>query len=175
MLIRLALPLIVMCLSAADAAPQCNIKWADSGCSDSKLAAPAGAACQATNEFSCDAGGAYYRGYSYALGDSEFMTGIVATSQNGRIVSFDDVVASAKKDLISDKGRNFGSPQSTMGAQFLTFESANGQKCVHALKMGAVRGGSGYASYVRGNKCAPVGQSISQETINEFLVRLQFR
>jgi hypothetical protein len=175
MLSRLALLLTTMCFWIGGAAAQCNITWADSPCSGSKLAVPAGAVCRVTNEFSCGTGGAYYRGYSYVNGDNEFVTGIMATTPNGKITTFDDVVASIKKDPISDKGQNFGTPQSIMAAQVLTFDSANGQRCIRALKMGARHSEAGYVSWVRGNKCAPTGQALSQEATNDFLSRLKFK
>lgn len=160
---------------ATPALGQCQFTWKDSQCSSSRLGAPTGATCRATGDFSCGAGGAYYQYYSYILPDSETMTGLIASSANGKISTYPTIMESAKADALSSQGQNFSSLANVAGAQVATFD-LTGRKCVRAMRMGPQhKDGPGYVSWVRGNKCAPPGQPLSQAEIDAFVSRLTIR
>jgi hypothetical protein len=160
-------------LWATSVGAQWSYTWKDTPCTNSRLSAPANASCRTTNEFS-GSGNSYYQFYSYVAGEDESMIGLVATTRNGQITTFKDVVNSAGDDPISKDGRNFSAPQNAQGVQYLTFE-AKGRKCVRGMRMGPLNPSGGYSSWVRGNFCAPSGQALSPEAIGAFLPRLTIR
>jgi hypothetical protein len=158
---------------SAGVCAQTKAVWSDIDCSQSKIVAPPGLKCRATQElagsttakFAGPGGGQgvfrewatfgkkdgvklYYLGHE-TIGPNSYKAVFLTLEQEIR-----DHSPYAKD------GRNFTATSPMAGSDYVRFTSGQGEACVAVRKVGPVRS-KGYAWVLLANKCVPAGNSVS--------------
>lgn len=182
------LPVASMFLVVAGfaASAQQSQTWSDLDCSQSKIVAPAGLRCRATQEFSgsssakfsaVGAGQGVFRGWAtYGTKDGVrlyYSVGQGVTTNSNQSISY-TLEQQAKSSPYAKDARDFTPAAAMSGSDYLRFTSAAGEACAAIRKKGPVRG-SGYAWVLVATKCVPKGKTISDQEIGEFIAAADFR
>jgi hypothetical protein len=160
--------------------------WSDIDCAQSKIVAPVGLRCRATQEingssskgFASTSAGAMFRNYT--------AFGSVNTSQVYYVL-FDSLSRGANQQprvtlqeailFWSPEGKdakNFSQASGTAHGDLLTFTSAKGSPCLGIRKFGPVTG-SGYKWILYATRCDPPGRPATETEAVQFLTETGYR
>jgi hypothetical protein len=182
---RCALALILGFLVATAAtrlAAQETIVWSDIDCSQSKIDAPVGPRCRATNVFGTrgaptSTGGGQVKSWN-ASGILDqvklyyFVTEIIDTNSGVKVGTLADDLRS-----ISPQARgvtDMPASERRGDADVVTFVNVLKDNCVGLRKNGPTRGG-GYKWVLYATRCTPAARKASDADINAFTARAGFR
>jgi len=157
--------------------------WSDIDCSQSKLVAPAGLRCRATQEYS---GGSRVASGSGAGGISRDWA-MIGTINGSKLYYFGKEALTSKSSIfpyvladgvksLSPQGKGatgFSAPAQSAGGNYLRFKSAAGESCIGILKEGSARP-KGFKWILIASKCVPVGKSIPDPDITSFIAAADF-
>jgi hypothetical protein len=171
-------------LVAAAAVGQQTARWHDIDCRQSRIAAPPGLKCRATQNYAggqsgwdADAGGTFRRWL--ALGDRDgvglFYYLAEATSLEASVMEG----SSLQKDIRSEMRdgnmlHDFSPLGHRLGADYMTFTSASGHACVGIRRYGPSQG-AGYKWILYGVRCDPRGGAITDAQIDSFISEAGYR
>jgi hypothetical protein len=150
-------------------------KWSDINCAESRLAAPAGAKCAATNIVSGgDTARGQFRRWSYSTPTAFVFVWESLTSEymytRATGVEYIKGISTVARD-----GREWSEVQRHDGADYYRFKSAAGSDCVGFRRYGPSRS-AGHAWIMAGVTCAtPRGTPLAQTRITEFIESAKVR
>lgn len=161
-------------------------KWADVDCTQSKIVAPSGLKCRATQLYSgsdskvmgAGAGGQFQRWTAFgtlADGSQAFFYASEAAEPQSWTrpnASLEDVVRGFNRDFQS--ARDFTQLAQVSGGDYQRFTSPKGEACVAIRKLGTAQS-AGYQWFLVAGKCSAKGASISEAEISDFLASTGFR
>jgi hypothetical protein len=173
---------LLTCVAAGAEAQEKPI-WSDIECGQSKLVAPTGLKCRATQEYS---GGSRLASGSGPNGISRDWAAF-GTVNGNRFYYFGKEAISARSSVfpyvlvdairsLSPQGRNatgFSSPEQMDRADYLRFTSAAGAACIAVRKEGPARK-LGFEWIVIATECAQSGKSMSGEELRTFVAGADF-
>jgi hypothetical protein len=168
---------------ALDAGAQQTPVYSDIDCSKSKIAAPSGLTCRSTQEYNggrgastmSGAGGTFKRWTSSgtAAGAKLFYYLQEGTTSSSFIYTTNTLEQSVR--AFSPQGKDatgFTQTAPMNGADYVRFNSSEGDACVGVRKLGPSRGG-GYAWLMYATHCAAAGKSLSDAWIGQFIGELR--
>jgi hypothetical protein len=161
-------------------------KWVDVDCTHSKIVAPSGLKCRATQLYSgsdsktvgAGAGGQFQRWTAYGtVSDCSqvFYFASEASEPQSWIrptASLEEVVRGFNRDFQSAK--DFTQLAQLNGGDYQRFTNPKGDPCVAIRKLGGSQS-AGYQWFLVAGKCAAKGGSISESEIANFLASAGFR
>jgi hypothetical protein len=167
---------------ATSAAAQGTIAWSDVDCAQSKIVAPAGLKCRATNLVGTSGvptstgGGQVKRWSAYGIVQQTklfyYVTEIVDTRSFVQVAKLSDDIRGVSPQA---KGaENMSAPERKGDTDLVTFTNAQNDNCVGIRKTGAARGG-GYSWVLYATRCTPAAQKASDADINAFIAAAGFR
>jgi hypothetical protein len=171
---------------ASGASAQNAQVWSDIDCAQSKIEAPAGLKCRATNEingssearFSKGSGGGVFKNWStYGTKDGTKLFYLIYDTLGSH--SSKSVYLSLEHEIrnlspYAKDGKAFTQPAQMSGADYLRFTGAKGDACVAIRKVGPVQG-SGYKWVLFANECVPAGKTISDADLAQFIAAAAYR
>jgi hypothetical protein len=172
----------VVATASTQAAAQETIVWSDIDCSQSKISAPAGLRCRATNVFgtrgvASSTGGGQVKSWN-ASGILDqvklyyYVTEIIDTSSGVQVSTLADDLRSISPQA---KGVTSMPASERRGdADVVTFVNAVRDNCVGLRKNGPTRGG-GYKWVLYATRCTPGSRQASDADINAFISAAGFR
>jgi hypothetical protein len=153
--------------------------WADVDCAQSKIAAPAGLKCRATQETSggtgnisgAGAGGMFRRWSAFGTlrGVKFYYHLSEATSLKAEIresASLEDGVKNMSPQ--GKEAKDFSTMTHRAGVDLLTFASAAGEPCVGIRRYGP-SALTGYKWILNATRCTPKGKPASEAEIDKFI------
>jgi hypothetical protein len=161
---------------------QDTVVWADMDCAQSKIVAPAGLKCRATQEINGSSNGRFNGGGIFkswtAYGSVDGVKFYYHVSEGVGARSYKQIFLSLieeAKSLSPDtkRGKDFSPPSSMNGDDYLRFTSARGEPCVAIRKPGPVQG-AGYKWVLVATKCVAPGKSISDQDLGQFMAAADF-
>jgi hypothetical protein len=185
MIARLLAGLIVAGGVALPAAAQDTRKWADIDCAQSKIIAPAGLKCRATQVYhgaqgnaGTSAGGAFQRWSAYGtVGGSKFFYFVAEGSepQSSVYTSFTllDTITQAGGALTRG-ATELSELKQAAGGDYATFKRPPGEACFAMRKYGPSQG-SRFKWLMYGGRCDPVANAASPAEIAKFIADAGFR
>jgi hypothetical protein len=170
---RVAVAALAMMLPMATTSAQTSYGWSDVDCAQSRIVAPQGATCQATNVYTGRdaAGGAGRRhlvrrvslqGWSLIVISEAIDTGAYIAT---RTATVDYLKALDKR--VSD-GSDWSAGTSADGIPTYTFRSTEDETCVGFRKLGEARS-LGHAWLMHGLLCLPKGHALSPTETGRFI------
>lgn len=155
--------------------------WSAIDCAQSKIAAPAGLRCQATQNYAggqsgwaADAGGTYrnWMTRGHIDGVEYFYVLTEATSPGASISPSSTLHDSIRKEMVDGKDvKNFSSLEHREGADFITFNAASGASCVAIRRYGP----GDYQWILNAVRCEPRGRTTNQGEIDRFIAGATYR
>jgi hypothetical protein len=187
MIVKFGLMVLAGIGLSAGVCAQPKAVWSDIDCSQSKIVAPPGLKCRATQEMAgsntakfAGAGGAqgifrewltigkkdgvklYYLGHE-TIGTNSYKAVYLTLEEEIR-----------DRSPYAKDGRSF-TPNSTMaGGDYIRFTNGQGEACVAIRKVGPVQA-KGYKWVLLANECVPAGNAISDGDIARLISTADFR
>jgi hypothetical protein len=163
---------------------QDTIRWSDIDCGQSRIAAPSGLKCRATQDYAgghsgweAGAGGTFRRWTAFGAhgGAGLFYYLAEATSPGASIMEG----ASLKQDIRSEMRdsnmiHDFSPLGHRGGVDYMTFTSASGHACVGIRRYGPSQG-DGYQWILYGVRCDPRGRPVTDAEIEGFIASATYR
>lgn len=161
--------------------------WSDIECSQSKLVAPPGLRCRATQEMS---GSSNAKFSGSGAGQGVFRNWLASGTRDGVKLyylgyeaigarSYKAVYLTLEQEIRSHSpyakgGRDFTQPAQRNGADFVRFTGAQGEACAAIRKVGPVQS-KGYQWVVIANRCVSPGRPISDGEVDALVSSAGFR
>ncbi|HTB39365.1 MAG TPA: hypothetical protein VK777_19910 [Reyranella sp.] len=159
--------------------------WANIDCAQTKIAAPAGLKCRATQETSggignisgAGAGGMFRRWSAFGTlhGAKLYYHLSEATSLRAEIretASLEDGVKKLSRQ--GKEAKDFSTMTHRAGVDLLTFASAAGEPCVGIRRYGP-SAQTGYKWILNATRCTPKGSPASEAEIDKFIAEAGYR
>jgi len=177
---------IVLAGLSSGASAQNAQVWSDIDCAQSKIKAPAGLKCRATNDingssdarFSKGSGGGVFKNWSaYGTQDGTKLYYMIYDtigphSSKSVFLSLDQEIRNLSP--YAKGGKDFTQPAQMSGADYSRFAGAKGDACVAIRKAGPVQG-SGYKWVLFANECVPAGKTISDQELGRLIEAAGYR
>jgi hypothetical protein len=164
---------LAMIVAMATSLAQTSYGWSDVDCGQSRIVAPQGATCQATNVYTGRdaAGGAGRRhlvrsdspqGWSLIVISEAVDTGAYIATRTATV----DYLKALDKRVIDGSDWSAGTTDGSI--QTYTFRSTEGEACVGFRKVGEARS-TGHDWLMHGLRCLPKGHEMSPAEIGGFI------
>ena len=165
---------------AGPAPAQDKAVWGDVDCAQSKIIAPSGLKCRATQEYALGIRtiGRLWAAFGTLGGVKLYYYVADVSSTVGRGAGVTTSALDTSLTSVSPQGKNatgFSALLSRSGADFLTFTSAAGEPCVGIRKFGPRGGDSGYKWILYATRCSPKGKPVSEQAIEKFITDAGYR
>lgn len=174
---------VILCLAIAslslafgsDASAQ-RAEWSVIDCAQSRLVAPSGTRCRATNVWGSDDGQGQFQSWT-VRGDNPYLFLLV---QEGRTSISSLYLKNSTEEYLrgartrATDGTNFSAKLHRNGYDYLTFTSKQGEDCTGFRKPGPSRS-VGYVWVMLGVLCLGSGEKLDQARIFKFMDDAQLR
>jgi hypothetical protein len=156
--------------------------WSDVDCAQSKIVAPAGFKCRATQEYyggqgtaSSDAGGKFRQWSASATLNNVRLYYFLHEAIGGRSnITATESLEERIKQLGRKADKNFSQTLPMAGGDYVRYEGPAGQPCVGIRKYGPSTS-IGFRWIMAGTRCAQKDKTISDQDIASFIASADYR
>lgn len=157
--------------------------WGDIGCSESRIIAPSGLRCRATQDYSggqgkhARGGGTFRRWATYGTLDGVKLYYHVTEATSIKSAIAEDASLEAGIRSMSPQARTakgFSEMTKRGGVDFVTFAGAAGEACIGVRRYGPATK-TGFKWILNATRCAPKGKAASDPEIDRFIAEAGYR